>query len=597
MCGVLNYFKELNSYYLSIKKLFFMKKKIIVAGLLLLSGLFVGCLDNEELSGIEDLRKSKAEFIRAESALKLAEVATENASARIQLALAVREELTNAKKKQIDSLDVLIASASSEAQLAELNKVKQGHLDELEANNEAHKVAMLAALEATAKAEADYQNALELLAGQKDALSAAQQTELTNLIGKIKSNRDQYATQILEVAKAETKLMEAINNSVTGTNGAQATAERKIRGLQADIATYQAAILGLEEGITTATAKAALAKIALAEAEVALAAADKKAADKLAQATPQLAIEAEQTLIYDEQEAIIAAQGIIANTQAAIITENENAAAVLVTKIATSKANLVIHNKMVVDQTTLLTTATNGPLKAAIDALADKEAALAAAQTPSAIASATAAVATAKIKLVAEEKKVADIKILIVAAQTDIEKENGNLAADEPALETAYAAEAEARVIQDATVPVIEDATVKMNAAKVLRDEAKADIIAIGYPAAQAAAITAKNAVAGAQESLATVKNSIVTAQNLIIDKNAEIKAAEAEIKVQETILAEIAEGDAASTTDAEYAALIEAAQAELDGEKIHLAAIVDQFTKLNEDKTALMAAIIKTEA
>ena len=115
MCGVLNYFKELNSYYLSIKKLFFMKKKIIVAGLLLLSGLFVGCLDNEELSGIEDLRKSKAEFIRAESALKLAEVATENASARIQLALAVREELTNAKKKQIDSLDVLIASASSEA--------------------------------------------------------------------------------------------------------------------------------------------------------------------------------------------------------------------------------------------------------------------------------------------------------------------------------------------------------------------------------------------------------------------------------------------------------------------------------------------------
>src|SRR5574344_2076205 len=182
-------------------------KKLLIFIMLTATVLFSSCLNNEERQSLVDLRNAKATLIQAEAQYKLAEAAYQQAQTEFQNAQTANQLLLNelqtlknqimATEVEIAKIKVEIAKAQSEAEKAKWEAQKaQYELDLLNTKNaieeaiEQHKIDMFALLANVAKAEKDYQDALDLLEAQKLILTPEQQRLIDSYVAALVALKD-----------------------------------------------------------------------------------------------------------------------------------------------------------------------------------------------------------------------------------------------------------------------------------------------------------------------------------------------------------------------------------------------------------------------
>lgn len=182
-------------------------KKLLIFIMLTATVLFSSCLNNEEPQSLVDLRNAKATLIQAEAQYKLAEAAYQQAQTEFQNAQTANQLLLNelqtlknqimATEVEIAKIKVEIAKAQSEAEKAKWEAQKaQYELDLLNTKNaieeaiEQHKIDMFALLANVAKAEKDYQDALDLLEAQKLILTPEQQRLIDSYVAALVALKD-----------------------------------------------------------------------------------------------------------------------------------------------------------------------------------------------------------------------------------------------------------------------------------------------------------------------------------------------------------------------------------------------------------------------
>lgn len=180
-----------------------------------MSATLIGCIEmnNEEPAGIEDLRKAKAELIRADTQVKLAEAELKKANVEMELVLIDGAKLANentAIANKLAQLNLDLATAIGEAAKKEIANNILIAENTMELAIEAHKAAMHNAKETTAKAELAYEEALELIEGQKLGLSTAQKAMIDPIVAKITANRVAYNTTFDKIIYDEQEVLDAI---------------------------------------------------------------------------------------------------------------------------------------------------------------------------------------------------------------------------------------------------------------------------------------------------------------------------------------------------------------------------------------------------
>lgn len=156
-----------------------MKLKITsLLGALLLIGMFiVGCTKIDEPEGIKDLRGAKAEFLKAQAAVQLAEVKIKEADAAIKTALAKAEE---AKTQSI-----IIENEIRQAKNADEKARLEAQLKVFELKIQAE---LLDAQKATTEAQKRYEIAMaDLKIAQTLEIPNKYKDELGNLISKLEN--------------------------------------------------------------------------------------------------------------------------------------------------------------------------------------------------------------------------------------------------------------------------------------------------------------------------------------------------------------------------------------------------------------------------
>lgn len=155
----------------------------LLGGLLLLGVFLVGCVSVDEPKGVQDLRSAKAEFLKAQSAVQLAEVKVREAQAAILTAQAKTEE-ANA---QTIILNNELAKANNDLEKARIeNKIKV-----LQVKQQAQ---ILAAQESVARAQEAY------LLAMKDLN-----------IAKTLTIPEEYKNALDEVMQSLTSIMQEIS--------------------------------------------------------------------------------------------------------------------------------------------------------------------------------------------------------------------------------------------------------------------------------------------------------------------------------------------------------------------------------------------------
>ena len=165
-----------------------MNKKVLSA--ILFSALFAGtgtftsCIDNDEPTGIEELRGAKAELIRAKvaveqanAAFKLAQAEVEKAEAAIKNAMAEKEKALAEKAKLEAELQAI---TNEEAKFNLEQRIAEAELAAEEAKLE-HEKAMLELKQELAKAQREYELALAQIAIAKAIASEADKVKVSEL--------------------------------------------------------------------------------------------------------------------------------------------------------------------------------------------------------------------------------------------------------------------------------------------------------------------------------------------------------------------------------------------------------------------------------
>lgn len=175
-----------------------MRKWTYLVAALLMAGTtatFTGCIDTDEPEGITNLRGAKSELIKAQAAVELVEVEMQKAKVANQELLNKAQELANQKAEydnQLKALDVKLKElkveleqatneaekARIEAEIAESNKRKADAENNMALAAEKFKEDMLAAQEATARAQAAYDLAMEEIELAKLTLSDKEQQQV-----------------------------------------------------------------------------------------------------------------------------------------------------------------------------------------------------------------------------------------------------------------------------------------------------------------------------------------------------------------------------------------------------------------------------------
>lgn len=175
-----------------------MRKWTYLVAALLMAGTtatFTGCIDTDEPEGITNLRGAKSELIKAQAAVELVEVEMQKAKVANQELLNKAQELANQKAEydnqlqalevKLKELKVELAQATNEAEkarieaeIAESNKRKADAENNMALAAEKFKEDMLAAQEATARAQASYDLAMEEIELAKLTLSDKEQKQV-----------------------------------------------------------------------------------------------------------------------------------------------------------------------------------------------------------------------------------------------------------------------------------------------------------------------------------------------------------------------------------------------------------------------------------
>ena len=155
------------------------KVKYLVAALLLMGATttFTSCIDNDEPAGITDLRGAKAELIRAKAAIAQAQVAMVQAQvANMEMQTKALEIANSIKEIELEKekLNLAIAQANSEAEIARLQALKAQYEGQAEVYAETLKQEILNAQTATVNAQKAYELALRELEAARLVLSPAE---------------------------------------------------------------------------------------------------------------------------------------------------------------------------------------------------------------------------------------------------------------------------------------------------------------------------------------------------------------------------------------------------------------------------------------
>lgn len=175
-----------------------MRKWTYLVAALLMAGTtatFTGCIDTDEPEGITNLRGAKSELIKAQAAVELVEVEMQKAKVANQELLNKAQELANQKAEydnQLQALEVKLKELKVEleqakneaekvrieAEIAESKKRKADAENNMALAAEKFRKDMLAAQEATARAQASYDLAMEEIELAKLTLSDKEQQQV-----------------------------------------------------------------------------------------------------------------------------------------------------------------------------------------------------------------------------------------------------------------------------------------------------------------------------------------------------------------------------------------------------------------------------------
>lgn len=200
-----------------------MRKWTYLVAALLMSGTaatVTSCIDSDEPFGVESMRTAKAEFYKAQAAVKNAEVAYQNALAEFELQLVEEMKLKN---KALDLANEL-QSANNDKDKAALTAA----IEELQAQ---HAVKMQQIAADKAMADAAYENALKELALTISAVNGEYTAEYARLLAKVTDNRAKYNMYAAQVTDKSLLLMQ---NTASKLDTASVRLE-----LEANVTLYQ----------------------------------------------------------------------------------------------------------------------------------------------------------------------------------------------------------------------------------------------------------------------------------------------------------------------------------------------------------------------
>lgn len=289
----------------------------LVAALLLVgtTATFTGCIDTDEPAGISDLRGAKAELIKAQAAIAMVEVDFKKAMVANQLLLNEGVALGN-KRAEIDleikKLDVELkkleverdqantaqAKAAAETAIAKANKEKADFENQKAIAAEKFKAELLAAQEATAKAQESYDNAIKAIEAAKLLMTAEERNIVVIAQGEMESAATQMTTTLKRMQDAQLELNKTLTDfdaknlaAELATTLAQkeqdlATAKLAVAKFQkvldtpisADVTAWENEVAQMKVDSLKAEEKLADAAVAIAKIKVS---AEYKAADKL----------------------------------------------------------------------------------------------------------------------------------------------------------------------------------------------------------------------------------------------------------------------------------------------------------------------------
>ena len=227
-----------------------MNKKVLSAllfgALMVGTGTFTSCIDNDEPAGIEQLRGAKAELIRAKAAVEAAKVAQVQAEAAVSQAQA---ELIKAEAQAV-ALKAQLEKAQGEAEIAKI----EAEIAQLQAETNAY----IQAAEAAAKLqEVEYQKALVDLEALQLALTQDKQEVLKTVAEYYQSKLNTYNklyVEYLATVRAYNAALAAVEDDSVDNIETKRRLEKNLDSKKYQLSMEQAVLAKLNEELTEAKA-------------------------------------------------------------------------------------------------------------------------------------------------------------------------------------------------------------------------------------------------------------------------------------------------------------------------------------------------------
>ena len=227
-----------------------MNKKVLSAllfgALMVGTGTFTSCIDNDEPAGIEQLRGAKAELIRAKAAVEAAKVAQVQAEAAVSQAQA---EMIKAEAQAV-ALMAQLEKAQSEAEIARI----EAEIAQLQAETNAY----IQQAEAAAKLqEVEYQKALVELEALQFALTQEEQAVVASVAqayeSKLAKYNELYVDYLAKVRDYNAALATVEDDSVDNIE-TKRRLEKNLDSKKYQLSMEEAVLAKLNEGLTEAKA-------------------------------------------------------------------------------------------------------------------------------------------------------------------------------------------------------------------------------------------------------------------------------------------------------------------------------------------------------